>query len=199
MNQKMNKRNFTVIFTLMLTITTLSMFGTFTQTGTSALSISQTEGKVIAVKYDGVDGESKYVETDKWSDVISYSWGAHQPGGGATGATRRRGAAVLEDFTLVKNIDKSTPKIQESLMNGKVYPRVDIVEYIDGLKVWQYVLVNVQVTSFFIGGSSEFEGQDLEQVTINFEEITYTYTEYDAEGNTAGNVEYSWKVEEGTS
>ena len=39
----------------------------------SALSISQTSGKVIAMNVEGIEGESQFVETDKWSDVISYS------------------------------------------------------------------------------------------------------------------------------
>ena len=36
-------------------------------------------------KYDGVDGESKDANHDKWIDVLSIDWGSHKPGGGATG------------------------------------------------------------------------------------------------------------------
>jgi len=32
---------------------------------------------------------------------------------------------------------------------------------------------------------------------LNFEEIKVTYTENDSAGKSKGNVEYSWKVEEG--
>lgn len=199
MNQIMNKRNITVAVSLMLTITTLSFFSTINQTGTSALSISQTSGKVIAVKFDGVDGESNFVETVGWSDVLSYSWGAHRPDGGATGASRRRGSTVMEDFVLVKNIDKSTPKIQEKMLRGEVIPKVEIVEYLNGQQYWKYELKNVMVTSFVVAGSSDFEGQDLEQITLNYEEIKYTYTERESDGKAKGNVEYEWKVEEGES
>jgi len=34
---------------------------------------------------------------------------------------------------------------------------------------------------------------------LNFEEIKVTYTECDSSGQSKGNVEYSWKVEEGES
>lgn len=199
MNNMMKKRNLMVGVSLMMIITSLSFMTTLNQSNSSALSISQTEGKVIAVKYDGVDGESKYKETDKWSDVLSYSWGAHKPGGGATGATRRRGSATVEDFVIVKEIDKSTPKIQEKLFNGAVIPKVEIAEYQGGKLVWIYELKNVQVSSFFITGSADAPGQDLEQITLNFEEVKWTYTEYDQTGSKAGNVEYTWKVEEGTA
>ena len=199
MNNIMNKRNLSVVVTLMMIITSLSFMTTINQSGTSALSISQTEGKVIAVKFDGVDGESKYSETDKWSDVLSYSWGAHKPGGGATGQSRRRGSAVVDDLVIVKEIDKSTAKIQEKLLMGEVIPLVEVAEYQNGNQVWKYELKNVQVSSFFITGSADAPGADLEQITLNYEEIKWTYTEYDENGAKGGNVEFEWKVEEGVA
>jgi hypothetical protein len=36
-----------------------------------------------------------------------------------------------------------------------------------------------------------------ESTTLNFEEIKVTYTEYDAEGGSKGNVEDAWKVPSG--
>ena len=49
-------------------------------------------------KYDGFDGESKDQNHDKWIDVVMIDWGLHKPGGGATGQSRRRGAAVVDDY-----------------------------------------------------------------------------------------------------
>ncbi len=49
-------------------------------------------------KYDGIDGESQDANHDKWIDVLSLDWGAHRSGGGATGQSRRRGAAIVEDM-----------------------------------------------------------------------------------------------------
>jgi len=37
----------------------------------------------------------------------------------------------------------------------------------------------------------------MEEFSLNFEEIKVTYTENDSTGKSKGNVEYSWKVEEG--
>jgi len=37
----------------------------------------------------------------------------------------------------------------------------------------------------------------MEDLSLNFEEIKVTYTETDNTGKKKGNVEYSWKVEEG--
>lgn len=198
MKQLTNRRNFLVTVSLLLTVTTLSFFSMYGQNGASALSISQTEGKVIAADFDGIDGESEYLETERWIDVLSYSWGVEKPGGGATGQSRRRGSAVVDQFVLVKNYDKSSPKLLEKSLMGEVIPLVTIAEYINGLKYWEYELKNVMVTSYFVGGSRDFEGPDLEQVSLNFEEIKVTYTEYDENGSSKGNTETTWKVEEGT-
>ena len=39
----------------------------------------------------------------------------------------------------------------------------------------------------------------IEELSLNFEEIKVTYTECDSSGKSKGNIEYSWKVEEGES
>ena len=122
-------------------------------------------------------------------------------GGGATGATRRRGDVIVEDISLVKELDKSSPKIAEAVCKGKVFPKVEIhltASIADAGRVTYYVyeLKNVLVTSYNIGGSGQAEDVPTENFSLNFEEIKTTYTEYDSAGKKKGNVEYSWKVEE---
>jgi len=82
-------------------------------------------GAVFA-KYDGIDGESTDSKHDKWIDVLSVDWGAYQPGGGATGETRSRGAAVLEEMTLTIEYEKASPKLQEKMLKGEVIPKLEI-------------------------------------------------------------------------
>ena len=77
-------------------------------------------------KYDGVDGESDDANHGKWIDVLSIDWGAHKPGGGATGQSRRRGAAVVEDLTLTFEYEKAAPKLQEKCLKGEVIPKLEI-------------------------------------------------------------------------
>lgn len=62
----------------------------------------------------------------------------------------------------------------------------------------KYELTNVIVTSYNISGSGQSESVPTESLSLNFEEIKVTYTEQDkATGQSKGNVEYAWKVEEG--
>ena len=71
-------------------------------------------------KYDGIDGESKDTNHDKWIDVLSIDWGVNRPGGGATGQSRRRGGAVVDDITLTIEYEKSTPLLQEKCCMGEI-------------------------------------------------------------------------------
>jgi type VI secretion system secreted protein Hcp len=154
------------------------------------------------IKFDGVDGEAQDKDHKSWSDILSFQQAIHQPGSGATGPTRRRGDVVLDDIHVTKELDKASPKLAESICKGKVFPKVDIhvtASTTDAGRVtyYAYELKKVQVTSYNIAGSGQSEDVPTEDFSLNFEEIKVTYTENDAEGKKKGNVEYSWKVEEG--
>lgn len=172
-------------------------------------------------KYDGIDGESKDTSHDKWIDVLSVDWGVHKPSGGDTGQSRRRGAAVVEDMTLTIEYEKAAPKLLESALQGRVIPMLEIEltkipgmcsigipptddqicrEVGDPVVYLRYEMKNVQVTSYSISGTA-LDEDVIPTVVVgnNFEEIKVTYTEYDDEdGSEKGNVETTWKVEEGT-
>lgn len=154
------------------------------------------------IKFDGVDGEAKDKDHDKWSDIISFSQGVSQPGGGSTGPTRRRGDAILDDVVCVKELDKASPKLAESVCKGKIYPKVEIhltasTTAAGRVTYYAYELTNVMVTSYNISGSAQSEDVPTEEFSLNFEEIKVAYTETDSKGKSVGNIEYTWKVEEG--
>ena len=154
--------------------------------------------EAIYADFDGIDGESKDDNHDKWVDILSFSFNLHKPSS-SVGATRRRGDVVLEDIILVKRIDKATPKLQEAVAKGNVIPTV-VIEFTkkaDGTEViyLRYELKNVMVTSF--QSTVDACGLAYDNLTLNSEEVKITYTEIDEEGSMKGNVEWTWKVEEG--
>ena len=153
------------------------------------------------VKFDGIDGEATDKDHKGWTDLAAFSQLITKPGQG-TGATRRRGDVVLEDLHCTKELDKSSPKIAEAVCKGKVFPKVEIhltASYTDSGRVtyYAYELKNVQVVSYDISGSGQADDVPMENFSLNFEEIKVTYTENDSAGKKKGNVEYTWKVQEG--
>ena len=153
------------------------------------------------IKFSGVEGEAQDKAHKGWSDIIQFSQVLSKPGMG-TGATRRRGDVVLEDLVVVKEIDKATPKLAEAICNGRVFSMVEVevtASYTDAGRVTFYrvELLNAQVSNYSFDGAVQADQVPTETVTLNFEEIRVTYTECDKAGKTKGNIEYSWKVEEG--
>lgn len=156
------------------------------------------------IKFDGISGEAKDKDHKGWSDLGSFQQGISQPGRGATGPTRRRGDVILDDVVCAKELDKSSPKLAEAICKGKVFPKVEIhvtASTTDAGRVTYYAteLKNVVVTSYDVSGSGQSDEVPMETFSLNFEEIKVTYTECDSAGQKKGNIEYSWKVEEGES
>lgn len=157
----------------------------------------------IFAKYDGIDGESKDENHDKWIDVLSLDWAMEQPGAGATGKTRRRASALVDDLTLTLEYEKASPKLQESCLKGKVIPKLEIEQtatYGGARATYlKYELKNVMVSGVQIDAIGNDEaGPPTVVVSNNFEEVKVTYTEFDNDGSVKGNVEYSWKPKKGT-
>lgn len=152
------------------------------------------------IRFDGVDGESTDAGHDKWIDLQSISQSIQRsPSGGTGGATR--GVLQFGDIVCTKELDKSSPKLAEAICQGAVFPRVEIeLTAAYGPKrvtYYRYELKNVLVTSYSLSGDARGGVKPAEQLSLNFEEIKVTYTEYDGGGGSKGNVEYEWKVEKG--
>ncbi len=156
------------------------------------------------IKFDGIDGESKDSNHDKWIDVLSISYGIFRPiASGISGSTRQRASATFGDIVMVKEIDKSSPKLQEKIATGEVIPKLEIeltsaTRNADTREPYlKYELTNVLITSYRISGSTSASDVPTETLAINFEEIKVTYTEFGDDGRSRGTTETTWKVEEG--
>ncbi len=171
----------------------------------SNLEDTQTQASTTAVfiKIGDIKGESVESSHEDWSDLLSCNQGQSVPE--PSGQSRQRASVSLGDVVCVKELDKASPKIAEAVLTGEVFPKVAIhftASYGDaGLRLvyYAYELTNVRVTSYNIGGSGQGDDVPIETFSLNFEEIKVTYTERDSEGKSKGNVEYTWKVEEGES
>ena len=137
-----------------------------------------------------IPGECSDVNHVGWIDVSSMYFGAHMPEGGATGQSRRRGAVVVEDLEMTKELEKSSPKIAEAVCEGKTFPKVEI-EVISSTvagprRLVKYELKNVVFKSYW---HSADVGEDVvteDVFTLSFEEITMIYTEYNSQGMPTG-------------
>ena len=155
----------------------------------------------LFIKFDGIEGECNDKDHKGWSDVLSFSWGLHKAGAGATGQTRRRGVVTVEDVNISKEYDKSSVKLAEAVCMGKVFPKVEIHDtatYGEARAPFlKYELKNVMVSSHNVSAAGGGDAVPLESMSLNFEEVKQTYDQYDAKGSKKGSIEMTWKVEEG--
>ncbi len=170
------------------------------------LAASVLTGSVSAaayIKFDGVDGESTASGHKDWILIESLASGIQRPRLEATGGL---GRAIPSDIVVVKQLDKSSPKLMEAVATGKVFPTVQfhltrLVGPEREATYYTYELKNVLVTSYQVGGSgSASESRPMESFSLNFEEIKVTYVPaFDGNGRPVDPVETVWRVETGTA
>ena len=125
------------------------------------------------------------------------------PSGSGTESTLPSGDAVLEDMLVSKDVDKSTPKLAEAVLIGRLFPKVEIhvtTSYGTQGRVtfYTYEMTNVQIVGYSVG-NTEDGGVPMEEFYLKPEQIKVTYTEIGLDGSSKGSVEYSWNVKEGTT
>lgn len=112
------------------------------------------------IKFDGIEGESLDRDHRGWSDLLSFSQVI------SDGDSRDNETSEIK---VEKEIDKASPKIEESIVKGKVFPKVEIQFTVDG-SYFFYKLTNVLVTSYSFSGNSN--SRPVEEIHLNYEKIS---------------------------
>ena len=149
---------------------------------------------------DGVPGESTDDKHKEWIDILSYSWGVSQPGAGSlsSGGARSAERADHSDFSIVKTLDKASPKLALYCSNGTHIKEI-VVELCrateDKQKYMEYKMNDVIISSVSVSGSAGEEPLPLEEVTFAYGRIEWTYTETDpATGKPKGDIKAYWDL-----
>lgn len=154
------------------------------------------------LEIEGIPGESSDDAHKDWIEVLSFSSGVSQTASGSAssggGASAER--ADFQDFSIVKTLDKASPKIALACADGTHIKSI-ILELCraggDKVKYMEYKMTNCIVSSFHPGGSAQGgETLPLEEVTFNFGKIEWIYTQQKrADGSGGGNVAAGWNLE----
>ena len=151
------------------------------------------------LKLEGIDGECTDDKHKKWIEVLSYSHGVSQPASGSTssGGARTAERCDHQDFSVVKTLDKASPKLNLFCCNGKHIPtvKVELCRATETKeKYMEYIMSGVIVTSVRPGGSAQGgDALPLEEVSFSYGKIEWTYTET-AGGERGGKVEANWDL-----
>lgn len=157
------------------------------------------------IKIGDIKGEATDESHKDWINLLSVGNSISRPlGAGVSGSARHRASATFDDILCVKEVDASTPKLQEAIADGTNFAKVniDLCTSSEGGKripYLQWELKNARVSSYSISGATDGGEVPSEQISLNFEEIKVTYDKLGKDNKSAGKVEYTWKIEEGVS
>ena len=155
------------------------------------------------MKIDDIPGESTDDKHSEWIELLSYSHGVSQSSSGSASSGGGRSAERCDhaDFTVVKTLDKASPKITLACCKGDHIKEIKMElcrATGDKQKYMEYVLSDVIVSSVRPDGSAKGgESLPVEEVSFNYGKIEWIYTETDHKtGKPKGDVKSHWSLEE---
>src|SRR6056297_2126121 len=148
------------------------------------------------LKLEGIDGESQDNKHKGEIDVLAWSWGMSQSGTFHVGQGGGGGKANFQDLSVTKWVDLASPLLQLYTANGDHFPTATLTVRNAGKTPLEYIVMKmkkVMITSVSTGGSG---GEDrlTENISLNFAEVAYAYTEQKDDGSKGKVKEFKWNI-----
>lgn len=150
------------------------------------------------MKIDGAQGESKDANHKNWTDIVSFSWGATQPGNLASGGGLGAGKASFNDLHVVARIDKAAPAVMKHCASGKHLSKIELSVCKAGGHQVEYTkitLEDVLVSSVQLTGELNSEA-----VTVNFAfqaaKVKQQYWEQTEQGGKGAESLVAWDIKQ---
>jgi len=150
------------------------------------------------LKIDDVKGESKDKSHADEIDVLAWSWGMSQSGTMHLGAGGGAGKVSVQDISITKYVDRSSPNLMNACCVGQHYKEVKLTVRKAGVTPLEYLTITMKrvlVSSISTGGSG---GEDklTENVSLNFAEYQVEYTPQKDDGSGDAAVESGFNIEQ---
>ncbi|WP_160348735.1 type VI secretion system tube protein Hcp [Bordetella sp. 02P26C-1] len=150
------------------------------------------------MKIDGANGESRDANHKNWTDIISFSWGATQPGNMSSGGGLGAGKASFNDLHVVARIDKAAPAVMKHCASGKHLSRIELSVCKAGGQQVEYTkitLEDVLVSSVQLSGEMNSEA-----VTVNYAfqaaKVKQQYWEQTEQGGKGAESLVAWDIKQ---
>lgn len=151
------------------------------------------------LKIDGIKGESTDAKHKDELEIESFSWGAVNSGSfsDAPGAGGGTGKVSFQDVHFTKKVDKSSPDLAYHCASGK---HIKIAELTvrkageDQQDYYKVKLTDVLVSSYQSGGSSGGSLLPVDQFSLNFAKVEFSYATQDAKGKLGSPSRTGWDL-----
>jgi type VI secretion system secreted protein Hcp len=150
----------------------------------------------IFLKLGDIKGEAQDDKHKDEIDILAWSWGMSQSGTTHMGSGGGAGKVNVQDISITKYIDKSTPLLAKACCKGTHIKDGLLIVRKAGDKPLEYLKIKldeVMVTHISTGGSG---GEDrlTENVTLNFREFQLSYVPQSKVGAADPAVEMKWDI-----
>jgi type VI secretion system secreted protein Hcp len=141
------------------------------------------------LKLEGCKGESQDKKHPDEIDVLAWSWGMSQSGTMHMGGGGGAGKVNVQDLSVTKYVDKSSPVLMQYCSIGKQFKEALLtVRKAGGDDPLEYILITMKdviVTSVSTGGSG---GEDrlTENCSLNFSQYKVEYQPQKPDGSADG-------------
>jgi len=148
------------------------------------------------LKIDDVAGEAVDSKHSGAIDILAWSWGLSQSGTTHSGGGGGAGKVAVQDISITKYIDKSSPVLQLSCCNGKHFKQAVLTVRKAGEKPLEYLKITMKdilISSVSLGGSG---GEDrlTENISLNFAEFKTEYVPQKKDGTGEAAIEAAWHI-----
>lgn len=146
----------------------------------------------IFMKIDGINGDVTAKGYEKWIDLSSIHFDVQRNINTKPGKVINRESTrpAINEFSITKHMDKSTPLLFTEACIGKAKPQVEIHICHTGDDIspyMQYTLNNVLISNYFVEYEDAQEqsanNHPQETITLNFDKIEMKFIPYDEQHN----------------
>lgn len=150
----------------------------------------------IFLMLDGIKGEATDEAHEEEIVVHGYNWGMNNPT--AMGAGTASGKVNVQELSIMKQMDKSSPALTEHCCLGKVVPKGALTVQRAGEDKVQALVIeleNIFVTSVSTDDSANSGSLPMEQIVLSFKQFKYKYTGQDAAGKGEAEITVGFDIE----
>jgi type VI secretion system secreted protein Hcp len=148
------------------------------------------------LKIDGVDGEATDSKHKNEIDVESWSWGETNSGSHSFGGGGGAGKVQMNDISFVMRVNKASPKLLLACASGEHIKSALLTCRKAGKEQQEYLKIkftDLLVSSYQTGGSKG-DVVPVDQVSINFSKIEYSYAAQNEKGGLASPIPVHWDL-----
>jgi type VI secretion system secreted protein Hcp len=151
------------------------------------------------LKISGIDGESTDKSHKGEIDILAWSWGMSQSGTTHMGGGGGSGKVSVQDITLTKYVDASSPALMLGCCKGTHLDEAMLVVRKAGDTPLEYIKITMKevIVSNLSTGGSGGEDRLTETVTLNFAEFKFEYQTQSTKGAKEGGARIAaWNIAE---